>query len=123
MRGRETPAVAVAEGEIELAPGPHAEWAIDTSQTRDKEMLLVGMFLILAVVFAGLGRLARSQWWLSVAGWVALAAIGAVAVLVKPATQWIELVPVVVGLITWLVGMAVLAELLRRWEVVEDSDD
>jgi DMSO/TMAO reductase YedYZ molybdopterin-dependent catalytic subunit len=123
IRVRESPAVAVAEGIIELTPGALAEWAIQTFGTRDKTVLLMGIFLFLAVVFALLGRLARTRWWFSVAGFTVLAVIGAIAVLAKPATQGIELVPVGIGFITWLIALAVLAELLRRWEVVEASHD
>ncbi|UMG91327.1 molybdopterin-dependent oxidoreductase [Nocardioides sp. TF02-7] len=123
LRVRESPAVAVAEGVIELAPGAVASWAIDTFGTRDKTALLTGMFLILALVFAVLGRLALTRWWTSVLGFVALAGVAVVAVLAKPATQPIELVPVAVGLATWLVAMVVLAGWLRRWEVVESADD
>ena len=44
---RESPAVAVAEGVIGLTPGSIARWAIDTFGTRDKAVLLIGMFAIL----------------------------------------------------------------------------
>ncbi len=116
---RESPAVAVAESVIALTPGTIAEWAIRTFGTRDKSVLLLGMFVILAVLFAVLGRLARVRWWAAMAGFAVLAVIGAVAVMSKPATSPVDLVPVLAGLVTWLVAVAVLAEWLRRWELVE----
>ncbi len=120
---RESPSVAVAEGVIALTPGWLAEWAIQTFRSQDKNVLLIGMFLIMTIVFALLGRVARQRWWASVAGFVVLAAIGAVAVAVKPATTAWDFVPVVVGLITWVVVIAVLAEWLRKWELVEESGE
>lgn len=116
---RESPAVAVAESVIALTPGTIAEWAIQTFGTRDKSVLLLGMFTILAIVFAAIGRLARVRWWAAMAGFALLAVIGAVAVLSKPASSPVDQVPVLAGLVTWLVAVAVLAEWLRRWELVE----
>jgi DMSO/TMAO reductase YedYZ molybdopterin-dependent catalytic subunit len=49
-----------------------------------------------------------------------LAGIAVVAVLAKPTPSLIDLAPIVVGLLCWLVALALLAEWLRRWELVED---
>ena len=123
LRVRESPAVAVAEGVIDLTPGAVAKWAIDTFGTRDKQVLLIGMFVLLAVAFAALGRVARTRWWITVVGYVVLAAVAAIAVVAKPAFTAVNVVPVVVGLATWLIGLAVMAGWLRRWELVEASED
>jgi DMSO/TMAO reductase YedYZ molybdopterin-dependent catalytic subunit len=123
LRIRESPVVAVAEGVIALTPGPVARWAIDTFGAADKVVLLLGMFAILAVVFGWLGHLARRRWWASVTGFGVLAAVGAVAIVAKPGANVVEFVPLVIGLIAWLLGLAVLAEWLRRWELIEASED
>ena len=123
LRIRESPAVAVAEGVIDLTPGPVAKWAIDTFQTRDKQVLLLGMFIILTIVFAVLGRVGRSRWWITVAGFAVLGVIAGIAVVAKPGFTGIDLVPVFVGFLTWMVGLAVITGWLRRWELVEASDD
>jgi len=123
LRVRESPAVAVAEGVIDLTPGPIARWAIDTFETRDKDVLLTGMFVILAIVFAVLGRVARTRWWVTVVGYVVLSIVAGIAVVAKPGFTGIEIVPVFVGFVTWLIGLAVIAEWLRRWELVEASGD
>ncbi|MDZ5621281.1 molybdopterin-dependent oxidoreductase [Nocardioides bizhenqiangii] len=123
LRVRESPAVAVAEGVIDLTPGSVARWAIETFGTRDKAVLLAGMFVILAIVFALLGRAARTRWWVTVVGYVVLAVLAGIAVVAKPGFTVVNIVPVIVGFVTWLIGLAVMAELLRRWELVEASDD
>ncbi len=123
LRVRESPVVAVAEGVRDVTPDGVVHWAIDTFQTRDKQVLLIGMFVILAVVFACLGRLARSRWWFTVVGYVVLGAIAGVAVAVKPGFRAVEIAPVFVGFLAWLVGLAVIVQWLRRWELVEASDD
>ncbi len=123
LRVRESPAVAVAEGVINLTPGSIARWAIETFGTRDKAVLLVGMFVILAIAFAALGRAARTRWWYTVIGYVALAVVAGIAVVAKPGFTAVNIAPVIVGFVTWLIGLAVMAEWLRRWELVEASDD
>ncbi|TIC88527.1 oxidoreductase [Nocardioides sp. GY 10113] len=120
---RESPVVAVAEGITALTPGAIAEWAIQNLGTQDKSALVLGMLVVLVVIFGVLGAVARRTWWIAVLGYVVLAVIGAWAVLAKPGSTGTEMVPVLVGLVVWLGGFALCAQALRRWEVVEASDD
>jgi DMSO/TMAO reductase YedYZ molybdopterin-dependent catalytic subunit len=123
LRVRESPMVAVAEGVITLTPGSVVRWAIETFGANDKDVLLLGMSLVLAVLFACIGALARDRWWAAVVGFCVLAAIGVAAIVALPGTPVVEFVPVVVGLVTWLLALAVLVEWLRRWELIEASAD
>ncbi|GAA1529430.1 molybdopterin-dependent oxidoreductase [Nocardioides humi] len=120
---RDSPVVAVAEGITALTPGKVAKWAIDTFDTTDKKVLVLGILVVLAIVFAWLGRLAHRRWWAAMTGYVVLAGIGVLAVVTKPTPSLVDLAPVVVGLLGWVVVLAVLAEWLRRWELVEESED
>ncbi|MDQ6522809.1 molybdopterin-dependent oxidoreductase [Nocardioides sp. LHD-245] len=120
---RDSPVVAVAESVIALTPGPVATWAIDTFGTSDKKVLVLGIVGALALLFAWFGRLAHRRWWAAVAGYAVLAGTAVVAVLTKPTPALIDLAPIVAGLLCWLVVLAVLAEWLRRWELVEDGGD
>ncbi|WP_408896799.1 molybdopterin-dependent oxidoreductase [Nocardioides sp. R1-1] len=120
---RDSPVVAVAEGVIALTPGKVAKWAIDTFGTDDKLVLILGILAILVVVFGLIGRWAHRRWWAAASGYAVLAGVAALAVLTKPTPSLIDLAPIVVGLLTWLVALALLAEWLRRWELVEDGDD
>lgn len=120
---RESPVVAVAEGFADLTPGPVVKWAIDTFDKDDKKILVVGIMVFLVVTFAVLGRLARTRWWAAMVGYAVLAGLAFVAVLAKPTPSPIDFAPIVVGLLCWIVALAVLAEWLRRWEMVADSDD
>ena len=120
---RESPMVAVAEGITDLTPGSVTKWAIDSFGTSDKKVLVLGILVVLLLVFALLGRLARQRWWASMLGFTALAVVAAVAVLTKPTPSSTDLAPVVVGLLSWIVSLAVLAEWLRRWELVDASGE
>ena len=114
---RESPVVAVAEGVTALTPGAVVKWAINTFDRDDKKVLVVGILVLLTLLFALIGRVARRQWWLAVAGYVVLAGIAFLAVATKPTPALIDYVPLVVGLLCWVTVLAVLAEVLRRWEV------
>ncbi|WP_278260118.1 molybdopterin-dependent oxidoreductase [Nocardioides convexus] len=115
---RESPVVAVAEGVTALTPGSVVKWAINTFDRDDKKILVAGILVLLAIIFALIGRVARRHWWIAVGGYVVLAAVAFLAVAAKPTPALIDYVPVVVGLLCWVIVLAVLAEGLRRWEVV-----
>lgn len=113
---RESPVVAVAELVIRLTPGPIAEYLISLVGSLDKPLLLLGIFLFLAAVFAWAGRLARRTWWAPAVVYAALAAAGTVAVSTQRGAAAIDAVPVAVGFVTWLVALSLLTEPLRRGE-------
>ena len=62
MTIRESPVVAVAELVIRLTPGPVVERAIRFLGHHDKTFLVVVLLLILGLLFAWAGRLARRSW-------------------------------------------------------------
>jgi DMSO/TMAO reductase YedYZ molybdopterin-dependent catalytic subunit len=120
MSIREAPVVAVADLVIRLTPGPVTRAAIDLLGSADKPALVLGILAIMAVVFAGLGSLARTTWWAPAVGYAVLAAIGAIAVLSRNGAQVTDALPLAVGFVTWLIGLSLLTQPLRR--VAEDPD-
>ncbi|HRD64091.1 MAG TPA: molybdopterin-dependent oxidoreductase [Nocardioides sp.] len=117
MTIRESPVVAVAELVIRLTPGWLAEYLIGLVGRLDKPLLLLGIFVALGLIFAWAGRLARRTWWAPALVYAALAGVGAVAVSVQRGATAIDLVPVAVGFVTWLVTLSLLTEPLRRAEL------
>ncbi len=110
----ESPVVAVGGTVVSLTPGPVAEFLIGLVGRADKPLLLGGVVLVVLVVLAWSGRLARRRWWAAVGVLVGLAVVGGAAVLSRRATGVGDLVPVVVGLLVWLVALSVLTDPLRR---------
>ena len=123
MNIRESPVVAVAELVIRLTPGPVAERAIDLLGHKDKPALVAGILLFLAAMFVVVGRLAHRRWWAAVAVLVLIAAFGAIAILTKDGTSASDVLPVVVGLATWLIALSVLTERLRRIDRLAPDPD
>ena len=107
---RESPVVAVAELVIRLTPGPIAEYLISLVGSLDKPLLLLGIFLVLAVVFAWAGRLARRTWWAPAVVYAALTGVGFVAVGTQRGAAAIDALPVAVGFVTWMVALSLLTE-------------
>ena len=113
---RESPVVAVAELVIRITPGPVAEYLISLVGRLDKPLLLLGIFVVLGVVFAWAGRLARRKWWAPAVVYGALSAVGGLAVATQRGSAAIDLLPVAVGFVTWLVTLSLLTEPLRAAE-------
>jgi DMSO/TMAO reductase YedYZ molybdopterin-dependent catalytic subunit len=111
---RESPVVAVAEQVIDLAPGAAAERAIALLGHYDKPALVVGILVLLLGCFALAGALARRSWWLPVLVWVALAGVGLAAVMAQRGAAVVDVLPVVVGLVTWVFVHSALTDALHR---------
>ncbi|WP_299052783.1 molybdopterin-dependent oxidoreductase [uncultured Nocardioides sp.] len=111
---RSTPVVAVAELAVRLTPTGLIEWGIEAFGVFDKVALVIVILVTLTAVFAWAGRLGRRSWWLTAVPYGVLAGIGGVAVLLVPgANASVDLLPVLTGLLTWLVVTSLLCVPLR----------
>ncbi|MDN4162534.1 molybdopterin-dependent oxidoreductase [Nocardioides abyssi] len=119
MTIRDSPVVAVVEQVIKLVPGGVTEKAIRLLGALDKPLLVLVVLLAIGAAFAWAGRLARRSWWRPLLVYVVLAAVGAAAVLRQRGAGAVDLLPVGVGLGTWVVALTVLVEPLRRAELVD----
>jgi DMSO/TMAO reductase YedYZ molybdopterin-dependent catalytic subunit len=117
MTIRDAPLVAVAEQVIRATPGVVAERAIRILGHHDKAFLLFVIFVLLAVLFAWAGRLARRTWWAPTIVFAVLAIVGGTAVWRQRGATTLDLLPVAVGFATWLVCLSLLTEPLRRHEL------
>ena len=118
MTLRESPPVAVAQLVIKLTPGWLAHYLIEQVGHLDKPLLLTGIFVVLALLFAWAGRLARRTWWAPVVVFAVLAGVGAVAALQQTGATTADVIPIAVGFVTWLVTLSLLTEPLRRADLV-----
>jgi DMSO/TMAO reductase YedYZ molybdopterin-dependent catalytic subunit len=112
-----SPVIAVADLVVEVTPGGVAHFLIQRVGHLDKPLLLLGLFVVLAVVFAWAGRLARRTWWAPAIVYGALTVVGAVAVARERGASTADFVPLAVGFATWLVTLSLLTEPLRRAEL------
>src|SRR3954447_25576582 len=114
MTLRDSPVVAVAQLVIELTPGWLAHYLIEQVGHLDKPLLLTGILVALAVVFAWAGRLARRSWWAPMVVYAVLAGISLVAASQQRGATTVDVIPAVVGFLTWVVTLALVTVPLRR---------
>ena len=110
---RESPVVAVSEMLVRLTPGAVVEFAIDTFGGNNKTILLTGVLVALVALTAYAGVLARRSWWHPSLVFVPLAVVATVAVVTGPSPGPTDVLPVAVGLVTWLVALSLLTDPLR----------
>ena len=121
MSIRESPVVAVGELVIRYTPGDVAERAIGLLGFWDKPALLIGIFVILGLLFAWAGRLARTSWSRALIVFGLLGAVGVAAVALGSGTTVANYFPVAVGFVTWLVCLSILTEPLRGRTTAETT--
>ena len=114
---RESPLVAVAELVIRLTPGDLAERAIQVVGHWDKPLLLAGVLTGLALCFWVAGRTARGTSVRGLLVFLVLGMVGMAAVLTDDQVRAVRLVPVLVGIATWLAVLPFLTDRLRRHTV------
>jgi hypothetical protein len=119
---REAPVVAVAELVIRLTPGPVAEWAITLLGHFDKPFLVGVILLLLVGCFSVAGVLARRRWWFPLLVWIPLAGVGMGAVLAQRGAGPVDVLPVAVGLVTWVTLHSALTDALHRGLVRPDLE-
>jgi DMSO/TMAO reductase YedYZ molybdopterin-dependent catalytic subunit len=111
LGGDEAPVAAVAEQIIRLTPGALAEQAISAVGHADKPILVVGVVVVVTVLGALAGLLARRSeagLGLPAAAYAVVAAVGLAAVLAQPAPHLPGVAGVVVGYVAWLLVLSML---------------
>jgi DMSO/TMAO reductase YedYZ molybdopterin-dependent catalytic subunit len=111
LEGARSPVLAVGDAVIDSVPGWLERAAIAVLGTADKPVLIAGVFVISALVGAGLGVLALRRPALAAAGIVAFSALGVAAALADPRAELVA--TVLVGVVGAAVGVGVLLALLR----------
>ncbi len=102
MTIRSSPVVAIAELVIRQTPGRLAERAIQVLGHHDKPFLVTVILIGSCALFAYAGRLAARSWWAPVVVFGVMAVIGGLAVGHEHGTDALDLLPVVVGFVTWV---------------------
>ncbi|MFI7626751.1 molybdopterin-dependent oxidoreductase [Microbispora rosea] len=105
------PVVAVGGTMVDATPAGLKEWAIRTFGSNDKPVLLGGIVVVLALVAAGLGLLARRRRAYGTLGLAVFGLVGAAAALSRPDAGVAHVLPSLVGAAA---GAWTLSRLTRR---------
>jgi DMSO/TMAO reductase YedYZ molybdopterin-dependent catalytic subunit len=110
---RGNPVTQVAELVIKLTPGKVAETVIQAVGHKDKPLLVTGVLVILLLFFAGIGLVARRSIDWGIGLFLALGVVGLVAQQSQFNAPILGVLPVVLGVLTWTIMLAVFAAQLR----------
>lgn len=108
---RYTPVVAVGGVVIDHVPEWGKEFAISLFGTHDKTALQIGTLIILAVIAAVIGILARPRFWVGALGFGLFGAVGAISAQTRANASAFAMFPSLVGAAA---GIGVLYLLLRE---------
>ena len=109
------PVFAVGAAVVDATPAWLKDFAVSAFGTADKLVLGVGIGVVLAGLFAGVGLVGRTRHTVALAATVALGGIALAAVVTRPGSGTLDPVPTVIG-----VGAALWA-LTRSWRGVPSS--
>jgi DMSO/TMAO reductase YedYZ molybdopterin-dependent catalytic subunit len=114
-----SPVLAIGSTVIDLTPTPVKEWAIATFGTNDK-LILQGSVLVVTLVLAAVaGLLARRRLPLAVGFIMLLTGLAGAAALLRPAARPLDALPALVGMVA---GVATLVWLARLAGASGDAD-
>ncbi|HET7801005.1 MAG TPA: molybdopterin-dependent oxidoreductase [Humibacillus xanthopallidus] len=122
--GQPAPVAAVSGAFIDRTPAWLKDFAIGTFGTNDKRALLVGTVVVLALVCAAIGVIARHRLTLALVLFALVGAVGAGAVLSRPGAAPADIVPTLLGVAAglWFLSRAHTANSVgtpsnptRRW--------
>ena len=111
---RGNPVTDVAELVIRLTPGQVAEQLIQVVGRKDKPLLVTGVLVVVLLLFMVFGLLARRSPGAGVTGFVVLGVVGLVANQSQYQAPASGILPILVGVLTWLAVLALLTAPLRE---------
>ncbi|BBE23945.1 hypothetical protein MN0502_28280 [Arthrobacter sp. MN05-02] len=118
FRASATPVIAMGSTFIDFTPPWLKDFAITTFGTHDKQALLVGMAVTIAILAAVLGVVAYRRWALGAAGVILMGAIIVACVLTRAGASLPDAVPSVLGTAAGLLALRLLIARLRHAAVV-----
>ncbi|MEU8267943.1 hypothetical protein AB0B89_12330 [Sphaerisporangium sp. NPDC049002] len=92
-----SPVIAVGDAAVDRTPAALKEWAIRTFGANDKLVLISGIVVVLVLIAAGLGLLARRRTGFGTAGMMLFGVVGMAAAFSRPDSGPLDVLPSIVG--------------------------
>jgi len=112
VRPQASPIIAVGEAFIDRTPPALKNFAVQKFGTNDKNMLLLGMYVTIALIAIAIGILAWRHMSIGVAGIGLFGLFGAFVAITRPESHATDVIPSVVGgiagiaVLIWLISVA-----------------
>ena len=114
VRPAAAPVIAVGNRFIVLTPEPIKRWAIRNFQTNDKQVLLTGIYIVIALAAMSIGALALRRLAYGIAGIAAFGAVGMYCALTADASRGSDVVPTVIGTLAAAAALLALVHFAGR---------
>jgi hypothetical protein len=112
VRPQASPIIAVGEAFIDRTPPALKNFAVQKFGTNDKNMLLLGMYVTIALIAITIGILAWRHMSIGVAGIGLFGLFGAFVAITRPESRATDVIPSIVGgiagiaVLIWLISVA-----------------
>jgi hypothetical protein len=112
VRPQASPIIAVGEAFIDRTPPALKNFAVQKFGTNDKNMLLLGMYVTIALIAIAIGILAWRHMSIGVAGIGLFGLFGAFVAITRPESRATDVIPSIVGgiagvaVLIWLISVA-----------------
>jgi hypothetical protein len=110
VRPQASPIIAVGGAFIDRTPPALKNFAVEKFGENDKNMLLLGMYVTIALIALAIGVLARRRLYVGVAGIGLFGLFGAFVAFTRPESHVTDVIPSIVG---GVVGIAAIVWLIR----------
>ena len=114
VRPQASPIIAVGGAFVDRTPSWLKNFAVEKFGENDKNMLLLGLYVTIALIAIGIGMIAWRQVWAGVAGIGAFGAFGAYVAYTRPESHLTDVIPSLVGGIAGIVAIICLVSMTRR---------
>ncbi|MFC4589293.1 molybdopterin-dependent oxidoreductase [Sphaerisporangium corydalis] len=112
-----SPVIVVGDAAVDRTPAAVKDWAIRSFGSNDKLVLISGIVVVLALIAAGLGLLARRRVGYGTTGLMIFGVVGVAAAISRPDSGPFDILPSVIGAGAGAWALTILAR--RTWPVVE----
>jgi hypothetical protein len=113
VRPQASPIIAVGGAFIDRTPSWLKNFAVEKFGENDKNMLLLGLYVTIALIAVVIGMIAWRHLWVGVAGTGAFGAFGAFVAYTRPESHPTDVIPALAGGIAGIVVIAWLATWTR----------
>jgi len=110
VRPQASPIIAVGEAFIDRTPSALKNFAVAKFGENDKNMLLLGMYVTIALIAIAIGALAWRRLWIGVAGIGLFGLFGAFVAITRPDSHVTDVIPSVVGGIAGIAAIVLLVQ-------------
>jgi hypothetical protein len=114
VRPQASPIIAVGGAFVDRTPSWLKNFAVEKFGENDKNVLLLGLYVTIAVIAILIGMIAWRRVWAGVVGIGAFGAIGAYIAYTRPDSHVTDVIPSLAGGIAGIVAIALLVRVTRR---------